>query len=145
MHIRKGIRQLVLFLIGGAVYLLIELLWRGYTSPFMFIIGGICFCVIGASNEEHREGLSVWLQTVFSTLYVVLIEFISGLILNVWWGLNLWDYSNMPGNFLGQICPQFTAAWLVLAFVGIFLDDWLRHILFKEPWPKYNWGIRYKD
>ena len=44
----------------------------------------------------------------------------------------------MPGNFLGQICPQFTLAWLALSLVGIVLDDYLRYWLFREEKPHYH-------
>ena len=47
------------------------------------------------------------LQQLIAATGITVIEFIFGLILNVWLGLNMWDYSNMPGNVLGQICPQF--------------------------------------
>ena len=39
--------QVGIFLIGGALYNLIEILWRGYTHWSMFIVGGLCFQLIG--------------------------------------------------------------------------------------------------
>lgn len=47
-------------------------------------------------------------------------------------------YSNLPGNFMGQICPQFTAAWVLLSVVAVVLDDWLRYWLFGEERPHYK-------
>lgn len=69
---------------------------------------------------------------------VTVAEFVAGLILNVWLGLGIWDYSDMPGNILGQICPQFSFAWLGLSLVAIVLDDWLRYWLFREDKPHYT-------
>ena len=40
-----------LFLIGGALYYVIEILWRGYSHWSMFILGGICFVIMGLLNE----------------------------------------------------------------------------------------------
>ena len=40
-----------LFLIGGALYYLIEVLWRGYSHWSMFILGGVCFMIMGLLNE----------------------------------------------------------------------------------------------
>ena len=69
---------------------------------------------------------------------ITVIELTTGLILNVWLGLNVWDYSNMPGNFLGQICPQFTVLWFFLSAVGIILDDVVRWKIFEEEKPHYH-------
>ena len=37
----------LLFLIGGALYYCIEILWRGHSHWTMAVVGGICFVVIG--------------------------------------------------------------------------------------------------
>lgn len=60
-------------------------------------------------------------------------------ITNVQLGLHIWDYSNMPGNLFGQICPQFTALWIVVAGAGIVIFDWLRYWLYNEQKPRYTW------
>jgi len=78
------------------------------------------------------------LQQLIAASGITVIEFISGLILNVWLGLNMWDYSNMPGNILGQICPQFTILWFFLSAVGIILDDVVRWRFFGEEKPHYH-------
>ena len=43
--------ELILGLIGGRLYTWIELLCRGRTHWTMFILGGICFVVLGLLNE----------------------------------------------------------------------------------------------
>lgn len=35
-------RSLILFYIGGMVYILVELVWRGWSHPSMFVVGGFC-------------------------------------------------------------------------------------------------------
>ena len=42
-------------------------------------------------------------QSVIGAVIVLAVEFISGCVLNLWLGLGVWDYSNQPGNVLGQI------------------------------------------
>lgn len=37
----------ILFFIGGRLYTWFELLWRGYTHWTMFILGGLCFVILG--------------------------------------------------------------------------------------------------
>lgn len=58
---------------------------------------------------------------------ITVVEFVAGLIINVWLGMGVWDYSAMPGNIMGQVCPQFLVMWVVLAAVGIVMLDWMRY------------------
>ena len=44
-------------------------------------------------------------------------EFAVGMIVNVQLGWQVWDYSQIPGNILGQICPMFTGTWFVVCFL----------------------------
>lgn len=134
----RVLRPLVLFGIGGLVYVLIELLWRGYSHWSMFIVGGICFVLIGSINEYYPWDMPLWKQMLISTVIVTVIEFVAGLILNIWLKLGVWDYSWLPFNFMGQICLYFSAAWFFLAFPAIIIDDCLRHWLFGEEFPKHK-------
>ena len=134
-HINKAV---TLFLIGAAAYAGIELLWRGHTHWTMAVLGGILFLLLGGINEWLPWEMPLALQCVIGALLVTAAEFAAGLILNVWLGLNIWDYSNIPGNILGQVCPQFLFAWLGLSLVAILLDDWLRHWFWGEKQPHYT-------
>lgn len=58
-----------------------------------------------------------------SAMLVTALELVAGLVLNVWLGLGIWDYSSMPGNLLGQICPQYSFAWFLLSWVAIRVED----------------------
>lgn len=78
------------------------------------------------------------LQAIIGSLLVTGAELIAGVVLNIWLGLGIWDYSGMPFNVLGQICPQFTAAWAGLSIVAIVLDDYIRYWLFGERKPRYR-------
>ena len=66
------------------------------------------------------------------------LEFIWGLVLNVWLGLGLWDYSEMWGNVMGQICPLFSLAWCGISGVAVVLDDYLKFWFFDEEEPRYK-------
>lgn len=134
----RALRPLVLFCIGGLAYVLIELLWRGYSHWSMFIVGGMCFILIGGINEYYPWDMPLWQQMLISTVIVTVIEFVAGLILNIWLKLGVWDYSGLPFNFMGQICLYFSVAWFFLAFPAIVIDDYLRHWLFGEEFPKYK-------
>lgn len=134
----KLLRPLILFNIGGLLYILIELLWRGYSHWTMFFVGGICFILIGLINELFTFNIPLITQMTISSVLITLIEFISGCIINIQFNLNVWDYSNMPFNILGQICIPFTTLWFFLSVLGIILDDYLRYWFFDEEKPRYK-------
>lgn len=131
------LKYLTLFLVGGAFYYAMEVLFRGYSFLAMVGCGGLCFIICGVINEKSRC-MPLVLQQLIAASGITVIEFIFGLILNVWLGLNMWDYSNMPGNILGQICPQFMVLWFFLSAVGIILDDVIRWRFFGEEKPHYH-------
>ena len=135
MRINKAV---TLFLIGAAAYAGIEVLWRGHTHWTMAVLGGILFLLLGGINEALPWEMPLVMQGCIGTVLVTAAEFLAGLILNVWLRMNVWDYSDMPGNILGQVCPQFMIAWFGLSLVAIVLDDWLRHWLWEEERPHYR-------
>lgn len=132
---------IILWVIGGFTYVLIELGYRGRSHWTMAIVGGLCFIVIGAFNEGKIPNLlgvdSFEGMCACGSLATTIVEFISGLIINKLLGWNVWDYSNTPFNILGQICLPFTLIWLFIAALAIIVDDFLRHVLFEEPFKEY--------
>ena len=125
------IKNMILFVIFGLLYCGLEILWRGYTHPSMFIVGGISCLLVGLINEI-TPNMPMWLQCLLSAIIITIIEFLSGCILNLWLNLGVWNYTNMPFNLLGQVCLPFSMAWFFLSYIAIKLDDWLRRILFHE-------------
>ena len=123
--------EVILFFIGGTMYYLIEVLWRGYSHWTMFILGGICFVIMGLLNEyKFNWNDSLIKQSIISACIITVFEFFTGCIVNLWLGLNVWDYSELPCNLLGQICLYFFFVWILLSMFGIVLDDWIRYILY---------------
>lgn len=140
---KKIYKSIILFSVGGLVYILLEILWRMMmnrppTHWAMFIVGGLAFLIIGGINECFACDLPLVVQSFIGTIVIVSLEFISGCILNIWLDLCIWDYSNIPFNVLGQICLPFAVAWFVLATVAIIVDDCCRYIFFKEEMPRYQ-------
>jgi len=131
-------KGLFLFAVGGLLYYLIEILWRGYSHISMFILGGICFVLIGLVNEFYDWNMSLWKQMLIASLVVTVAEFVAGAILNIWLGLDIWDYSNLRFNLLGQISLGYSILWFFLSLPALFLDDWLRWKLFEEEKPRYK-------
>lgn len=139
-------KRLILFIIGGWTYLCIEIIYRtlvGHTPTHwsMFIVGGMAFLFIGEINELFEWSMSFYKQVLIGTLGVLVLELISGIILNIWCKLNIWDYSTLPFNILGQICLPFAIIWIFLVAVAIIVDDCIRYFLFGEEKPRYNFSF----
>lgn len=128
---KKTMMSSILFFIYGFMYYIIEVLYRGYSHWSMFFLGGVCGVIIGLLNEKNKT-ISVLKQGIYGALIVTILEFIIGYIVNILLGWNIWDYSNVPFNFLGQICLPFTIIWFILSVFCIYLDDFLREKLFKS-------------
>jgi uncharacterized membrane protein len=132
------LKPIILALIGGTIYVLIELAWRGYSHISMFILGALCFVLLGGINEFFSWELGMIWQMLIGASIVTSLEFIVGAVVNIWLELEVWDYSNLPLNFMGQICLPFSLAWVLLSGIAIVVDDYLRYWLFGEEKPHYN-------
>lgn len=135
---KKLYKYMMLMVTGGALYVILELIWRGWSHWTMFLLGGICFVSLGLINELLPWDMPLWQQITIGACIVTGLEFMAGCIVNLWLGWDVWDYSGLPGNILGQICPQFFLLWIPVALAAIVLDDWLRHWWFHEERPYYN-------
>lgn len=134
----RTVRPLILFGIGGLLYYVIEILWRGYSHWTMFLLGGFCFVLIGLINEIFTFQIPIVKQMLISTVIITVAEFICGCIVNLWLKWNVWDYSELPLNVMGQICLPYSVLWFFLSVIAILIDDYLRHWLFGEEKPKYK-------
>lgn len=137
----KQVRKyLFLLVIGGNLYYILEVIWRGYSHFSMFLLGGLCFILIGLINESHAtSNLPLIMQQAIATIIITLLEFVFGLIFNIYLGLGIWDYSSLRFNYMGQICLTFSILWFFLSLPAIMLDDYLRYWIFDEEKPKYRY------
>lgn len=131
------IKYTVLFLTGGVIYFFIEFTARGYSHISMFILGGICFIALGLLNETLSWDTPLLQQMLYGAIIITVLEFITGCIVNLWLGLNVWDYSEERYNLMGQVCLKYSVYWFFLSGVGIILDDFIRYLWFDEEKPRY--------
>lgn len=131
-------KYFILGIIGGAVYVLLEMLWRGYSHWTMFLLGAVCFILIGLVNEFFEWDTPLLLQMLFGCAIITALEFITGCIVNLWLGWDVWDYSQYKFNVLGQISLRSSVGWYFLSLVGIVLDDYIRYRFFGEEKPRYK-------
>lgn len=138
MERRRVDKYLALWAVGGLLYIALELLWRGYSHWTMFALGGVCFICLGLINELLPWDMPLWQQILIGACIITALEFATGCIVNLWLGWGVWDYSGMPGNVLGQICPQYCLLWMPVSLAGIVLDDILRYRWWGEERPRYK-------
>lgn len=132
-------KYIVVFFVGGALYYTIEMLYRGYSHWTMYLLGGWCGVYADFQNEVTPWEYPFWKQVLKVEAVVLISEFITGCIVNLWLGWNVWDYSNLYGNILGQTSWQFALLFLPLCAFAIVFSDYLRYWFFKEEKPRYQW------
>ena len=111
-------KNCLLFYTGGATYLSLELLYRGRSHGSMFLAGGVCFLLIGHLNRVEPK-LPLPLRSLVGALIVTMVELGTGMAVNR--NYQVWDYRDQPGNFMGQICPVFSALWIPLSLLAAVL------------------------
>lgn len=122
------------FLFGAVAYPVIEILWRGHTYFSMSLLGGICMAFI--YFVYHRFSYrSLFFRALLATGMISAWELFFGAILNLVLKLRVWDYSDMPLNFMGQICLPYASLWLLLSFPAFFVCHYLRALFDRKERP----------
>ena len=138
---KKFIGKLGLFLSCGFIYCMIDILFRGWSHWSMFVLAGFLgvFCIDSINNVLSFD-CDYIVQILISTILCTIGEGISGIILNVWLQLNVWDYSKMTFGtfFFGQCNVLFCFAWMLIISIIIFYCDAYNYYILKiEPCPYY--------
>lgn len=131
-------KTLFLFAVGATLYSAIEILWRGHTHWTMAMLGGICFVICGGVSEYLSWETPLLLQCLICAVLITAAELAAGMVLNVKMGLAIWDYSELPFQYQGQICLGYSCLWYLLSLAAILLDDWIRWRFFGEEKPRYR-------
>ena len=123
----KILQKLAIFGVGGGAYVGLELLWRGRSHGSMFVAGGLCLLLVGPLGQKRGNFLG---RLLMGMGIITAVELGTGLVVNR--DYKVWDYRKMPGNFLGQICPQFCLLWLPLAALAMGIYGKMEKLLFAE-------------
>ncbi|MDD6278951.1 MAG: hypothetical protein ACI4JE_07440 [Ruminococcus sp.] len=107
------------FLMGFFIYSLLEIVNRGYTHWTMSLTGGAVLAIMYSVNSRRTMTL---IKSCFIGAFVITaIEFAVGIFDNIIMDWNVWDYSDMPLNVLGQICLPFSVLWFLLCVPAFYL------------------------
>lgn len=120
-----------IFLIGGAIYGAIEVAFRGFTHWSMIITGGSALLSIYMINEA-LPNTSVFLKAIAGSAVITILELTVGIIVNKIFAMGVWDYSNIPGNFLGQISVKFSVYWYFLSIAAFYISGMLQEFTSKQ-------------
>lgn len=109
-------KKLTMFGLGGTLYTLLELLWRGRSHSSMFLLGGGCFLMLG---RLRRLRLPLPVKLLLGSAGITAGELATGLLVNR--NFSVWDYRPQPLNFLGQICLGFSLLWIPVSLLGMWI------------------------
>lgn len=113
-RVKKKTRDDVkVFLIGCVGYSALEILWRGFTHWSMALTGGGCMVAIYELNCRHPQ-LPLWKKCLAGDGIITAAELAVGCVVNLWMDWHVWDYSDLPLNFLGQISLLYSCLWFLL-------------------------------
>ena len=130
----KILRSVILFYIGGTAYMILEFLWRGRSHGSMFLLGGLCFLLVGGGGNKFRR-IPLPFRLLLGSGIITTLELATGLVCNR--DYQVWDYRGVAGNLWGQICPLFSLLWIPVALGAIGLYALLARSLEKIKSGKY--------
>lgn len=119
---KKIKKQSVLFCSGAAGYCLLELLWRGRTHWSMAAAGGVSLVLLSGLFKKLK-GFPLLARCAAGGGVITGVELVFGLVFNRALRLRVWDYSALPGNLFGQICPLYSFFWCLLCVPIAFLTE----------------------
>ena len=136
--LKKLSESLFLWVLGGTIYYIIEMIFRGFSHWSMFILGGLCMLFFGKQGLWTEWEDPLWRQVMRCTIFVTAGEFITGIFVNKLMGWNVWDYSDQPLNLFGQICVPFIILFSGLCVIGLYISGYLLYWIYKEKNPHFH-------
>ncbi len=118
------------FLMGFFLYALVEIAGRGYTHWTMCLTGGLILALLYSLNR--RRTLPLLKHCLSGALLITAVELPVGIFDNLIMHWDVWDYSDLPFNFLGQICLFFSLYWFILCIPAYFICSAIRRV-FQNP------------
>lgn len=114
----------MIYTAGAVVYTVAEVLWRGHSHWTMTLTGGACALMIHLANERLRDK-NFFLRCCVGSGIITAAEFVVGCIVNLMLGWNVWDYSSLPLNIMGQVCLLYSIMWFFMSIPAVALSSWL--------------------
>ena len=139
----KAVLSLLLWIWGGTVYFFCEVLYKTLRGQperisWTMLLVAILLCIpLERCGAELPWEMPLGLQALICAGAITATELAAGLLLNVYLGLGIWDYSQLPWNLWGQICLPFSCLWVGFSLIGIVAFDFLRYAVAGGERPHY--------
>ena len=111
-------KKTLLFTIGGWGYVGLELLWRGRSHGSMFLLGGLCFLLVGAGASKFSK-IPVPVRPILGAGVITGLELITGFLVNR--DHAVWDYRDQLFQLGGQVCLAFSLLWVPVSLIAMEL------------------------
>lgn len=113
----------LIFLTGSCAYPTLEMIWRGKTHYSMAIAGGVCLLLINKICCGRMSMKSLFSKCLAGAGIITGVELFTGLVVNNLLRFDVWDYSKMPMNILGQVCLPYSVLWFGLSLPAMALCE----------------------
>ena len=114
----KFLRGCILFYIGGTAYMILEFVWRGRSHGSMFLLGGLCFLLVGSGAAKFHK-IPIAARPLLGAGIITGLELITGWLVNR--DFKVWDYRDQLFQFQGQICLAFSLLWVPVSLAAMEL------------------------
>jgi len=112
---------IIKFILGGLIYMGIEVLYDNTSDRSMGLVGGLAFV---SCSMILTLNLPYLVNCFIFACLITVLEFIAGKIFNKYY--QIWDYRKIPFNLQGQVCLPFWLIWF--AIISPFII-WMDKIL----------------
>jgi uncharacterized membrane protein len=97
--------------------MILEFLWRRRSHGSMFLLGGLCFLLVGKVSKIRK--IPIPARPVLGAGMITGLELVTGLLVNR--DHSVWDYRDQLFHLKGQICPAFSLLWVPVSLVAMEL------------------------
>ena len=112
------------YLFGGIMYGLMEVIWRGHTHWTMTLTGGTALLILYIINIK-MSNCNIFLKCLIGASAITLLEFTVGVIINIILKWNVWDYSNRPLNFPRITTMHIRGKFCVVKLIKKYFVKWI--------------------
>ncbi|MBR1817019.1 MAG: hypothetical protein IJ763_10045 [Lachnospiraceae bacterium] len=135
INYKSIIEDLIIWCTGGLLYFYLEIWFRNYSHYSMIICGGVCFLLVGRIGRRIIKNETGILKMIFKImlyggLIITSLEFLTGVVVNIIFDLNVWSYSGLRYNLYGQVCLVYSLLWSLLSLVCVYLEGIIRNFIF---------------
>lgn len=123
----NNIMEILVFCTGAAGYSMTEYFFRGHTHWTMALTGGACLLTFYCYLKVRRD-TPLPAKAVAGAVIITVFEFFVGIVVNLWYGWDVWDYSGKTFNIMGQVCPEYSIAWFLICLIVLLVSEAVRSV-----------------